>query len=574
MEVAPTITIHTQWKKFTTLKTTLLRGKYFQDKIDDSVSNIYLDLSAKSFENILDHLRCPHISKIKYQYRSEADFILNNEPLYKINIGGEKFLLSAAILKKMDYFNALLTNWKHSISEEIFVDNNPNIFQILIRHLTDPDYSIPPYLKFSEQFRNDLDYYGLNIIGFGDEISLLQQDKTAFAHDCNYFTGNPQVTYFKNVYRRSTYFDFEYKNYCPVIDYDKLNNGEEIRVSLPSKIFPMIAALYIIIELDPSISISSAVSNDVKWIEHVESFVFENISVKLDAKEIDSFSSEARYIHNMINVYEHHHEHQMFYQKYPEDGPPAVIKDNVAYANRQEIYTPPSLSKIIIPFNEFFWQRVPFPLFTLNDKNLDIDLKMADLKALVCFGENILDDIPITKMSLVVKNIHLSNTEANRFLAIGHEYATNTMQTYSCLLIGQTEFRIPITGEYCLDSIFIYFQKSSSVLPFREKSFHSMSLLMDGKIYCDIDRDLLCKIMEIEKDHSYFLKNIYNYNLGYNRVCETIKGVHINLQQCKLELIIRMKLGFESNRVVVLGKGQYILQLSNNQLKKIDVKTT
>jgi len=301
-----TITIIAGSKKFTTLRTTLTPAKYFEDKLNDDTPTLTINISPSSFANILNHLRHPTVCPIKYQYRSEADHILHNHPLHPINVGGKQFLLSEPLLKKMDYFKALLTNWKQSIqTEEIFIDNNPDTFSIILRHLTDPKYSIPSYLKHCSQFSNDLYYYGLTIPGINeDEILSDPKPKTKFAHDNAYLTANPEITFFKTIYRRNTYFDFEYKKYSTKIDYNKLNSGESVIVSLPSNIFPMIAAMYIIVDITVVTEFNSS-SDDIKWIDHVEPFIFEYISIKIDGTQIDSFTSEARYIHDMINIYHH-----------------------------------------------------------------------------------------------------------------------------------------------------------------------------------------------------------------------------------------------------------------------------
>jgi hypothetical protein len=576
-------------KTYETNRSTLEKAAYFKGKMNDV---IYLNIDG--FDNILDHLRDPESCPIDYNYANEADIILNNAKIITVNVGGTKFNVSSGILNKMSYF-------KNINNSEIFIDKNPEIFKIILRYITDPDYKIPEFIMNKKQFHNDLAFYGTKLdnkqnISIVNKISPTDiKKKKELSDELAYYTGTPEITYFKSVYRRHTHFDFFYKYHDPKIDIGKLNSRENITINLPYNHFPMIAMMYFVLDIDVDVDLSKLSNNsEVRWIDHVEPFVFENVTVNIGDVNFEVSTSQSMYVSEMISIYEDEYNENFTYASY-------YSKHKINYNLKQQStkfnkivqrYTPPNLKKIIIPYTNFFWGtndgRVPFPLIAISEQKFNIILKLSNLTNLLRVFENdedmthkydmskVIRSANVNNFTLVTKNIVMSKEEKNRFIELPHEYITQTMETYSAKLDKNIDLvdnyyycKIPIEGEYYLDSLFIYFVEGDNLLPYGEPMLYNIELLKDGKTYFNIDKDMVLKIMEVERMRAYRLSNIYNYNIGYNKVNIGLKGANICVHKSKLELVIKLKPDFKSTRVYVIGKGEYLMRIKEKNIIKL-----
>jgi len=169
-----------------------------------------------------------------------------------LNVGGKKFETNLETLKFSPYFRGIM-NLKHNSESDswscketpYFIDRDPKIFRHVLNLLRNPEYNYP------EKYVDELEFYGFSIkeikeqIRENKETSMLNITsliagydnnlvETNFSHsvDSNKineilkFTYVPEITFFKQVYKRHTNFNpAKYTTYL----FDTKNWSHEIR---------------------------------------------------------------------------------------------------------------------------------------------------------------------------------------------------------------------------------------------------------------------------------------------------------------------------------------------------------
>jgi len=181
-----------------------------------SLSNpINLDFNCTDIKNIIEYVRNGDNyelnEKDKYVWNSltESPIIDSNDEFIKIHIGEKQFVTTVRTLTKLNYFNAVINNFK--MEAPVFLDRNGSIFKHILRHLRNPLYELP------ERYAYELDFFG----GFTDsqisfarpKLDLLDMITPQINYsdsDHNesvgiYLCGNPQITFHKMKYNRYTY---------------------------------------------------------------------------------------------------------------------------------------------------------------------------------------------------------------------------------------------------------------------------------------------------------------------------------------------------------------------------------
>lgn len=546
-------------KKFTTSKDTLIQLKWFKKYFDDNIIfeseliDINLDhmnIKYKDFEIFLDYLRDrslhelpEHCKYIYYKFENndetKSDGLDDFTNTLKLNIGGEKFEISKDLLEKTDFFKSLIERWDHV--KEHFIDRNPKKFKHVIKYVEDENYTVP-YDCISE-----LEFYGIKT---NDDNHIINnviketQASTFYEHgiyydnenkayrtpikdldDCSmrdsYFYAFPEITYFRQIYRKNTKFMAEYKKFslCKTDDFT-------YEIKIPSGIH-LIANMFWIIDLD--------VTNIFKWNHKKVHLFIEKINVKF--RNIDYVIDD-----NIIYV-------------------DSIIKNNTKTGKE----TP---GQIIIPFKQFYSieHNVHIPNLVLNP--ITITIKFRDPLALNLGNF-------IKNVSMLAKLYTISSTEYGRFkVNPGYASILPKYQTYKIEMDEKKNlYELELKKNMNYISFTIFF-KNDDMMTCSKTILNNFELIVTDKKTKEpeskikVDGKLMKYISEIEKNIRNH--NIYNYDLHDKKtmiMALTHDPQHYESNILKLDIDRRNSLAKE---IVVVCFGLSILKISGDNITEVE----
>jgi hypothetical protein len=232
-----------------------------------------------------------------------------------------------------------------------------------------------------------------------------------------YLSGNPQTTFFKQVYRRHTNFAVES---CR-IDFDGATDfGKVIVATIPRK-GDLLNTLILEVSL-PSLPQSSTFAMDTSWVNGIGHAMIEYVSLEIGGKEIDRQYGEWLHIMSSLQV----------------DASKRTGYNNMV--GYQEAYTQGSQSgamKLYIPLRFWFCNNVglSLPLVALQAHPVRVYIKLRppqDLwyrDSLVLVSTQTLFPPPQpTSFVMWGDYIHLDSDERRRFVSSKHEYLIEQTQ--------------------------------------------------------------------------------------------------------------------------------------------------
>ena len=229
-----------------------------------------------------------------------------------------------------------------------------------------------------------------------------------------YLSGNPQITFFKCVYRRHTNFSMESigQPFTGSNDF-----GSSLDLEIPRK-GDLIHDMWLQIKLPPATDVISCDdSTDTSiyrnWINNIGHGIIDQISILIGGQVVDTHIGEWFDIWNELT--DPHKNHFKLLGK----------KDNYVLENQDKIsryYIP-----LIFWFNRYLGQALP--LIALQYHEVSLKLKLKDLKSLIiCNGTNISLSGKILEIMLFTNYIFLDIDERKRFAAMSHEYLIEQLQ--------------------------------------------------------------------------------------------------------------------------------------------------
>jgi hypothetical protein len=232
-----------------------------------------------------------------------------------------------------------------------------------------------------------------------------------------YLTGNPQTTFFKQVYRRYTNFSVES---CR-IDFDGSTDfGKLIVATIPRK-GDLLNTLVLEVSL-PKISQSSPNVLDTSWVNGIGHAMLDYISLEIGGKEIDRQYGEFLHLTSEFEV---------------SDSKRDGLNNMVGYqeAFTQEAQTGPL--KLYIPLRFWFCNSpgLSLPLVALQAHPVRVYIKLRPLQQLFYRDALVIDPTqavypPVNPISFVMWGdyIHLDTDERRRFSSSKHEYLIEQCQ--------------------------------------------------------------------------------------------------------------------------------------------------
>ena len=265
-----------------------------------------------------------------------------------------------------------------------------------------------------------------------------------------YLTGNPQITFFKVVYRRHTNFSMESIEctFNGTVDFGRKSN---VTVSRNGD---LIGAMYLEIKL-PMLKQDQS-GTKVQWTNGIGNALIKSVDVEIGGQQIDQHYGEWLDIWGELNVDKNHRETYNEMVGHTENA-------NDANANfTRTLYVP----------LRFWFNRNPglaLPLIALQYHEVKINLELENANQLVrnsgagaadISGSTILDSdgntVAITSCNLYVDYIYLDTDERRRFAQVSHEYLIEQLQFTGDESVSSTNQKIKLNFNHpCKELIWV-----------------------------------------------------------------------------------------------------------------------
>ena len=238
-----------------------------------------------------------------------------------------------------------------------------------------------------------------------------------------YLTGNPQITFFKVVYRRHTNFSME----CieQPVDSAKFGGMHTVQVlrngDLAGKMYLMttLPALNSLDAADPKVFATD--NRKVAWVKRVGHALIDNIECTVGGSQVDKHYGMW---YDLWYELTHTHDQERGYKKMIGDVPELT---NLAY--RHKAYT------LYVPL-QFWFNRntgLALPLIALQYHEVRFNIKLQSKDNLIVKQQNGTTDPTVSEgdlsdSALLVDYIYLDSEERRRFAQVGHEYLIEQVQ--------------------------------------------------------------------------------------------------------------------------------------------------
>lgn len=259
-----------------------------------------------------------------------------------------------------------------------------------------------------------------------------------------YLTGNPQITFFKVVYRRYTNFAIETVELS-------LNGtadfGKRVTVTI-TRNGDLVTRMYLRIELNPVI-LNNYPTDDVlrnqylfAWVREIGNFIINNIQFEIGGSQID------KHWGHWLSTW-----HDLTKDVNTDRAYNALV-GNVA--DLTALRSPDSQGNFTRPYILFvpliFWcntnSGLALPLIALQYHEVRLWIEFNPFASLICFSNNVTPNRigngigVFGDASLLVDYIYIDTEERRRFAQVGHEYLINQLQYTGAESVNNNPLRI------------------------------------------------------------------------------------------------------------------------------------
>lgn len=237
-----------------------------------------------------------------------------------------------------------------------------------------------------------------------------------------YLTGNPQITYFKSIYRRHTNFAIESieQHFNGTADFSKTvtvtvaRNGD------------LISSMYLRADLP---AVGSTSISGFSWTEEVGHFLIKSITFEIGGQRIDRHYGIWLSIWNSLTLPKGHQDgYNVMMGNIVE-----LVGDQITSASETSTFTTP-LTTLYVPL-QFSFNRHPglaLPLVALQYHEVKFHIEFEDFNKLISteFSEGtFIPAVPqLGKTSLFIDYVFLDTDERRRFAQNSHEYLIEQLQ--------------------------------------------------------------------------------------------------------------------------------------------------
>lgn len=232
-----------------------------------------------------------------------------------------------------------------------------------------------------------------------------------------YLTGNPQITYFKVVYRRHTNFSIEAIEH-PLNGSPNFGRSPIVTITRNGD---LITNIYVMVRLQ-GVTPSAELGSKFAYVRQVGNAMIDYVEVEIGGSRID------RQFGTWLNIWyelaRSPHKQERGYAKMVGDVP-----ELTAYNSKHK---PDYL--LYIPLKFWFNRHVglALPLIALQYHEVRLNFKFHDVPRLIvandAFIQNDIRAIDMKDVQILVDYIYLDSEERRRFAQVGHEYLIEQVQ--------------------------------------------------------------------------------------------------------------------------------------------------
>ena len=259
-----------------------------------------------------------------------------------------------------------------------------------------------------------------------------------------YLTGNPQITFFKVVYRRYTNFAIETVELS-------LNGtadfGKRVTVTI-TRNGDLVTRMYLRIELNPVILNNYPADDTLRnqflfaWVREVGNFIINNIQFEIGGSQID------KHWGHWLSTW-----HDLTKDVNTDPAYNALVGNvpdltALRSPDSQGNFTKPYI--LFVPF--IFWcntnSGLALPLIALQYHEVRLWIEFNPFPYLICYSNNVTPNRigngigVFGDASLLVDYIYIDTEERRRFAQVGHEYLINQLQYTGAEAVNNNPLRI------------------------------------------------------------------------------------------------------------------------------------
>jgi len=266
-----------------------------------------------------------------------------------------------------------------------------------------------------------------------------------------YLTGNPQITFFKVVYRRHTNFAIEaiQQTFNGTVGY-----GQTVTCQI-SRNGDLINRVYLQVEL-PKISNIPTLTTGARYVNYIGLRLIKSVLIEIGGQQIDKHYSDWLYIWNELSLPRG--------KRYGYDTMVGADKDITSF-NNTTLYIPLEFwfcrnVGLALPLIALQYHEVKIKIDFETKANCLIDLKAAtgNVSASEAYTTSTVGDVAnITDMSMWVDYIFLDTDERRRFAQLSHEYLIEQLQfTGTEMLNGGSTNRVKLNFNHpCKELVWV-----------------------------------------------------------------------------------------------------------------------
>ena len=282
-----------------------------------------------------------------------------------------------------------------------------------------------------------------------------------------YLTGNPQITFFKVVYRRHTNFSMESieQTFNGTADF-----GKKVTATI-SRNGDLIHRVYLQVEL-PSVGVASGKS--FRWVNWVGHALIKNVEVEIGGQRIDKHYGDWLHIWNELTQESGKQDGyanmvgnvDRLFRPVGKGAGPAIGTDGVSGASGNLPAAGGSTlavgempgATLFIPL-QFWFCRNPglaLPLIALQYHEVKINIEFRNAAECCGFKSALPTGVKLNSASLYVDYIYLDTDERRRFAQVSHEYLIEQLQFTGEESVSQTNAKIKLNFNHpCKELIWV-----------------------------------------------------------------------------------------------------------------------
>lgn len=251
-----------------------------------------------------------------------------------------------------------------------------------------------------------------------------------------YLTGNPQITFFKVVYRRHTNFSLESIQQTFNGNFDW---GGRVTCQI-SRNGDLVHKMYVEVELEKltdSLSITNILTENLnRYVNYIGHRLLKSVEVEIGGQRIDKQYSHWMYIWNELSL-----------NSGKKDGYSEMIGADTDMTSFKD-------NKVFVPLEFWFCRNIglALPLIALQYHEVKVNIEIESFANSTYNGTAYTKDSDITSGVVAIKNatlwcdyVFLDTDERKRFAQLSHEYLIEQLQLNENSLTSASEQSVPLT---------------------------------------------------------------------------------------------------------------------------------